>query len=134
RFPGSFCLIRFYADRGRAYNPWDGGLSWTGVTTTKNQLGMICLVLGLPSAWRVIEELRKRSRDRRKSTIFVHCCMILMAVWLIHTADSMTPFACFILAGLVIVMASSRAGRRRPALIHLVVGAVLSIAFSALFL
>jgi exopolysaccharide production protein ExoQ len=132
--PLSILLIRYYSDLGRAYNPWDGGLSWTGVTTTKNQLGMICLVLGLPSAWRVIEELRKRRRDRRKGTIFVHCCIILMAFWLIHTADSMTPFACFILAGLVIVMASSRAVSRRPALIHLVVGAVLSIAFSALFL
>lgn len=132
--PLSILLIRYYSDLGRAYNPWDGGLSWTGVTTTKNQLGMICLVLGLPSAWRVIEELRRASRERRKGTIFVHSCIILLAFWLIHTADSMTPFACFLLAGFVIVMASSRVVTRRPVLVHLVVGAVLSVAFSALFL
>jgi exopolysaccharide production protein ExoQ len=132
--PLSILLIRYYSDLGRAYNPWDGGLIWIGVTTTKNQLGMICLVLGLPSAWRVVEELRKGKANRRTGSIFVHSCIIVMAFWLIHTADSMTPFACFVLAGFVIVMTSSRFVARKPALVHLVVGAVLSVAFSALFL
>jgi O-antigen ligase len=57
-----------------------------------------------------------------------------MALWLLWTANSATAFAIFFLAGTVMVLASRPALGRRPAFIHLLVVAMLSVVVSALFL
>jgi O-antigen ligase len=132
--PLSVLFIRYYSDIGRAYSPWDGGLSYTGVTTSKNLLGMICLIFGLAAGWRLLEAFKIPKRERNNRSMFAQAVIVVLGLWLIHTADSMTPFSCFVLATSVMVWASRRAVVRRPILVHLAVLGVLSVSFSALFL
>lgn len=132
--PLSVLFIRYYSDIGRAYSPWDGGLSYTGVTTSKNLLGMICLIFGLAATWRLLEAMQTPKSKRNKRAMVAQAVIVVLALWLIWTANSMTPFSCFVLATIVMVWANRRAVVRRPLLVHLAVLAVLSVSFSALFL
>ena len=132
--PLSILFIRFYSDLGRVYNPWDGGLTYTGVTTNKNQLGMICLIFGLAAAWRILEVLMAKRWARTWGTLIANGVIVATGLWLIRAADSMTPFACFALAGGVMVLCSLRSVASKPLVIHLLVVSVLAVAFSALFL
>lgn len=132
--PLSVLFIRYYSDIGRAYSPWDGELSYTGVATSKNELGMICMIFGLPAAWRLLEIFRMPWREWKWGSIAAQTTVVVVGMWLIRVADSMTPFSCFILSTFVMVWASWRFVARRPFLIHLAVLSVLFVSFSALFL
>jgi exopolysaccharide production protein ExoQ len=132
--PLSVLFIRYYSDIGRAYSPWDGGLSYTGVTTSKNLLGMICLIFGLAATWRLLDAMQAPKAKWNKRSMAAQVIIIVLGLWLIWTANSMTPFSCFVLAATCMVWASRRAVVRRPVLVHLAVVGVLSISFSALFL
>src|SRR6267143_5184419 len=57
--PASILLAKYYPDLGRTYDRWEGTQFWTGVGTDKNMLGMTCLVFGLGSAWRFLQEFRR---------------------------------------------------------------------------
>ncbi len=52
--PLSVLFIKFYPDVGRGYHPWTWTPYYTGVTTNKNELGRLCLVLGLGIFWRLL--------------------------------------------------------------------------------
>jgi exopolysaccharide production protein ExoQ len=132
--PLSVLFIRYYSDIGRAYSPWDGGLSYTGVTTSKNLLGMICLIFGLAATWRLLVATQTPRRNWNKGSMFAQGVIITLALWLIWTANSMTPFSCFVLSTTVMIWASRPAVARRPVLVHFAVVGVLAVSFSALFL
>src|SRR6266852_2726470 len=52
--PISLLFIKYYPDWGRAYDPGAWTPMYTGVTTNKNQLGMIALISGLGAVWRFL--------------------------------------------------------------------------------
>jgi O-antigen ligase len=134
--PASVLLIKYYPDLGRMYSPFTGEAASTGVTTNKNQLGYVCLLLGLGCAWRVLEAVRDRQGTRRSRSglLIAHGTVLAMAIWLFWMANSMTSFACFLMAVTLLVAAHVRAFARRVWLVHLQVAAILIISFSALFL
>src|SRR5262249_51353637 len=45
--PLSVLFIKYYPDLGRTHSEWSGELYYTGVTTNKNLLGLLCMVSGL---------------------------------------------------------------------------------------
>ena len=64
--PTSLLLIKYYGDLGRASSP-DGGMNNTGVTTNKNTLGVVLLVISLGALWHLITIVRDKHRaDRRR--------------------------------------------------------------------
>jgi exopolysaccharide production protein ExoQ len=132
--PLSILLIRYYPDLGRGYGTWDSKLEWTGVTTNKNLLGMICLIFGLASAWRLIEMYRRKGSVRRLGPMIAHSALLLLALELMIQADSATSIACLVMAGSVMVITSRPAVARKRFLVYAGVSTVLLIAFSALFL
>lgn len=132
--PISVLFIRYYPDLGRAYGYHSGALTWTGVTTEKNTLGLISVIYGLASGWRLIEAYRERKNPARIRTLIAHGVMLLIAMYLLYEADSATSKACFVLAGGVMLVTSLRAIVRKPVLVHLIVGGVVVGAFCVLFL
>jgi O-antigen ligase len=134
--PVSVLLIKYYPEFGRLYSPFTGEASYTGVTSNKNQLGYVCLLLGLGSVWRIVEVVRDgRGTDRnRNGPLVAHGVVLAMVIWLFGMANSMTSFACFLMAVTLLVAANVRAFRRRPWLVHLLVAAILAVSVSALFL
>src|SRR5260221_139583 len=101
-----------------------------GVTTNKNTFGVDCLVLGLGSLWCFLES-RRQGGPRRAGPMIAQGTMVLIALFLVLESNSMTSLSCLVMAGGLMLL-TVRA--RKPAVIHLLVVAVLSISFSALFL
>ena len=107
-------------------------MHWTGVTTNKNMLGLICMLVGLHAVWRIIRAFRNRKGRARLLT--VHGAMLLMVVYLLHEANSATSTSCFMLGSALIIAISLFRWARRPRMVHvLAVGAVLLAACAAFF-
>jgi O-antigen ligase len=137
--PLSVLFIKYYPDLGREYRSSDfsAGVwvqSFTGVTTGKNTLGVVCLVLGLGAVWRLLEDAPEMKKFGRLRWICVHVIPLTIAMWLFWIAHSATSGACFLMgAGLIFVIGWTAVSRQRW-LIHLLVGSILLITCSTLFL
>lgn len=130
--PVSILFIKYYPNWGRSYNQWTWTPQYSGVTTFKNLLGMITLVCALGILWSFICTWRDRPA-RRWQHLFAQSIMLGMAAWIFMIANSMTSLSCFILAGSVMVLANLAWIRRRPALIHVLVGGTIAVSIIALF-
>lgn len=132
--PISILFIKFYPDFGRGYHPWTWTPYYTGVTTNKNELGRLCLVLGLGFVWRFLTALRmSRSRARTKQLAAFGACLG-MTLWLFYMSDSMTSLSCFLLATGLMVGSTLRTVARKPWLVHVMVIAIIAASITTLFL
>ncbi len=116
-FPASVLLIKYYDNLGRAYDP-SGGMSNTGVTTNKNALGLIVLVISLGVLWNVRALLMHKDEVRRGRRLVAQCILLAFALALLAMADSATSIACFFLGGGLMLATGLRAIRIRPARVH----------------
>jgi exopolysaccharide production protein ExoQ len=129
--PLSVLFIKYYPNLGRVYDYWTFLPSETGVTTDKNMLGMICMVLGLGCVWQLLLAWRERSRE--KKSLIAQGVVLAMVLWLFWVANSMTSLCCFTMgAGLLVVISTSRIGRKR-AIIHLMLAIMLFGTLATLF-
>lgn len=131
--PISILLIRYFPDKGRSYG-MDGVQYWTGVTTGKNSLGMICLIFGLASLWQLLFTYRNRDEVGRTRRLAAHATMVAMALWLLWIADSKTSLSCFVLIGGLMTVTTFFSFARKPAVLFLMIFALVSISFTILFL
>jgi exopolysaccharide production protein ExoQ len=132
--PLSILLIKYYPDLAVYYNYWDGRQYVSGVAADKNMLGVICLVLGLGAWWQCLGAYEERKGRERTRRVIAHGAVLAMVIWLFWLADSKSSLSSFILGGGLIAMARRFRLARRPALVHLVVAAVVGVSFSVLFL
>jgi exopolysaccharide production protein ExoQ len=132
--PLSILLIKYYPELGRGYDRWEGRAQYTGVTTDKNMLGMICLVSGLGAVWRLGEAFRGREDTRRSGSLMAQGALLVMVLWLFWIANSMTSLACFLLASIVMMATNLSALARRRALLHGLVLATLCVPLIVLFM
>lgn len=130
--PLSVLLIKYYPDIGREYNRWTWLPSYRGVAETKNGLGMLCLVFGLSSLWRVITVYLGKLNRRSTQSAVAHSLILGMVVWLLWMSNSITAAVCFVLAAGLMTFAMFARIVRKSAVVHLlvlvptvVVGAVL---------
>jgi exopolysaccharide production protein ExoQ len=115
--PTSVLLIKYYGDLGRGYTP-DGEPMNTGVTTNKNMLGIILLVVSLGTVWRVLGLLRAKTEPNRGRHLLAQGALLAFAIWLLGLADCKTCISCFTLGSVLIVAANLPAFRGRPARVH----------------
>lgn len=129
--PISILLIEYYPSLGREYSIRTGAFAYTGVTLNKNEFGMLCLIVGLASVWRLVYILRDRFHRSRR--LVAHGAMLLTVLWLLIVANSATSLAAFLVGSAFIVLANLR-GKVRPAHIHALAGvAVCAALFVVLF-
>ena len=74
----------------------------------KNLLGMICMICGLASVWRVSQVFRGET-IHTTAPLIAHGTLLAMVAWLFWQANSMTSVSCFLIATGVIIMTSFRA-------------------------
>jgi len=129
--PLSVLFIKYYPNLGRVYNYWTFLPSETGVTTDKNMLGMICMVLGLGCVWHLL--LAWRQRSRKKGSLIAQAVLLAMVLWLFWVANSMTSLVCFTMGGGLLVAISISRRARKPVIIHLMVTIMLCGTLAALF-
>jgi exopolysaccharide production protein ExoQ len=132
-FPASVLFIRYYGDLGRGYTS-DGLPMNTGVTTNKNSLGLIVLLVSLVVLWNVRSLLLHKDEPNRGRRLLAQGTLLAFGLALFWMADCSTCKACFILGSLLIIALKLRAIRRRPARVHALCLAMLLAAAVALLL
>jgi exopolysaccharide production protein ExoQ len=130
--PLSIVLIKYFPAMAKQYDPWSGGQSFSGVTTSKNMLGIICLVCGIYFFWDTVVRWADRKNKQQKSIILVNAGLIGMIVWLLIICDSATSRTCLIIACLVILAAHSKVIQRHPRILSAAIP-VIFLTFSLLF-
>ena len=115
--PLSVLMIKYYPELARYYGRWDATSYFSGVTTNKNTLGVICLIFGLASFWQLLLVLRSADATGRFRRFIAHGAMLAMVAWLFALANSMTSLSCFLVGAAVMLAASitpqGAAGGRR---------------------
>jgi O-antigen ligase len=130
----SVLVIKYFPAVGRAYHPWSWDVYYVGVADGKNGLGVLCLVFGIASVWRFVRVLRGEEGGRKAGRLIAHGVTLAMTLWLFTLANSATSWACFFMATILIVASSFRALNRKPIVAHVLIWAMLSVSFAALFL
>jgi exopolysaccharide production protein ExoQ len=95
--PMSITLMKYFPALGRAFEYWSGASMNTGVTKNKNELGYVCMILGLYLVWHLKAQwtLRRVASERRD--VLAALTLLAMACYLMQVANSKTS-----LVGLVV--------------------------------
>ena len=109
--PLSVVLIKYYPNLGKTFSVW-GVQEYTGVSTSKNMLGALCLVSGMFFFWDTITVWHQRSRVRVRRVLLVNAVLIWMILWLLNVSASSTSTICLAIGCLMITLAHSNFGRR----------------------
>jgi exopolysaccharide production protein ExoQ len=123
--PLSIVLIKYFPAIARDYDPWTGGQTFSGASTSKNMLGIICLVCGIYFCWDIVARWADRKVRRQKQIMLLNVALIWMIVWLLNICDSVTSQTCLVIACLVILAAHSKVARRHPRILTVTIPCVL---------
>jgi O-antigen ligase len=125
--PASILLIKYFGDLGRSYDPFTGGPMNTGVTTNKNLLGVITLVLSLGALWRVLTLLRAKGELHRGRHLMAQSILLAFGATLLVKAHSATSTVSFALGAGLMFATLLPVFRVRPVAVHALI-AVLVLA------
>ncbi len=115
--PLSFLLAKYYPLQGMQFNPWTGAAMFVGPSTSKNGLGVICLVAGIYFLWDTVARWSERKKSRTKLIILVNIVFFALSFRLLLLANSATCRVCFGLACVIIFLAHTRMIQRNPGLL-----------------
>jgi exopolysaccharide production protein ExoQ len=123
--PLSVMLIKYFPAIARWYDPYTGFATYTGATTSKNMLGIVCLVCGIYFCWDTVVRWPDRKNKRQQRIIAMNAVMIYEIAWLLNICNSATSRTCLVLACLVILAAHSKAVQRSPGKLTVMIPVVL---------
>jgi len=95
--PLSVVLIKYYPALGKTFSAW-GGQEYTGVSTSKNMLGALCLVSGIFFFWDTIARWHQRRDVRVTRVILLNIAFIGMILWLLNVSASTTSTVCLVVS------------------------------------
>jgi O-antigen ligase len=101
--PASLLFIKYYPEYGRAFDPWSGAALNVGVMLTKNDLGYVCMVLGLALSWNALQSWQGRDMPNRWRELGISASLFALSVWLLLVSDSKTSLTCLTL-GLAVMI------------------------------
>jgi exopolysaccharide production protein ExoQ len=122
--PLSILLVKYYSELGRNYSYWTGTVEYVGAATSKNMLGLLCMISGLFFFWDTVTRWPERKQRRTKRILLVNVTFIAMTLWLLNLAHSTTSDVCLFLGCLVIATAHSKVFRRNPAFLKALIPAL----------
>src|SRR5215469_2201667 len=115
--PLSIVLIKYYSYMAISYSRFTGEKEYIGVATSKNMLGVVCLVSGLFFSWDTITRWSKRSERRTRRILAVNLAFLAMTLWLLNLSNSATSRVCLMLGCLIIAALHTRWFSRHPAFV-----------------
>lgn len=115
--PLSILLIKYFPQMGRQYDSWTGAVEYVGAATSKNMLGLLCLIAGLFFVWDLATRWADRSNKHIRRIFAVNILFLALTLWVLHQAKSTTSTVCLALGTVVILVLKSAIFRRHPKLI-----------------
>jgi len=125
--PLSILLNKYFPDYSRSYSGWTGAVSLQGATTSKNMLGVLCLVSALFFLWDSAGRWSKRKDRRTKRILLVNAAFLLMSLSLLADAHSTTSTVCLVLGASVIALGNSKTWQRHPGALKILLPATFLI-------
>jgi exopolysaccharide production protein ExoQ len=125
--PLSILLDKYYPFLGKQYDSWTGAAMFVGATTSKNMLGVLCLVSALFFFWDTVTRWSDRKERRTKRIIAVNVLFFVMTLWLLNLANSATSKVCLAIGCMVIVAARSNMFRRHPTFLKAAIPALFCV-------
>jgi len=122
--PLSVVLMKYFPTIGRYYLYWTGSVTYMGATTSKNNLGALCLISGLFFLWDTLRRWPERKQRQTKRVIRLNLVFIAMTLWTLNLANSATSRACLMIGSLVLLAAHSKAFQRYSTLLKILIPAV----------
>ena len=119
--PTSLLLIKYYPNLGKQYEFWSGASMFVGVTTSKNMLGVACMVSGIFFFWDTVMRWSDRRNRRNKQTIILNLLFIVITLWVLNLSNSATSRVCLVLGCLVIAAARRKGIKRNPFLLKVLI-------------
>lgn len=119
--PLSILLIKYYSDIGRHYSIWTGGSEFVGAATSKNTLGLLCLISGLFFFWDTMTRWNERKQRRVKRILLLNVVFIGMTLWLMNLAQSTTSYICLMMGSFVVVAAHIRFLKHHPTVLKVMI-------------
>jgi O-antigen ligase len=100
--PLSVVFIKYFPEMGRCFTR-SGEAMYTGVTTHKNSLGVLCLICFLMFLWNLLQMRVKgfKFSDNREALIYVF--FIFMITWLLYMANCATAILCCCLGASILI-------------------------------
>ena len=98
--PFSLVLNKYYPLLGRQYGRWSGIEMWTGVTSQKNQLGLLCMISIFFLGWALYQHWRERHKGAHYQ-VWADVFIVLLAMYLLHGANSATSLGSLILGAAI---------------------------------
>jgi exopolysaccharide production protein ExoQ len=125
--PLSVVLIKYYPQIGKQYEYWTGTAMFVGVATSKNMLGVVCVISGLFFFWDTVTRWPERKQRRTRWILLVNVAFIAMTLWLLDLSSSATSGVCLALGCLVIAVAHSKAFQRHPSFLKALIPGCVSL-------
>lgn len=121
--PLCILLNKYYPTISRQYDQWTGIGYYVGAATSKNMLGVLCLLSGIFFFWDTVTRWTNRKERRTKRIILVNVAFFAMTLWLLNLADSATCRVCLAIGCLVIAAAHSGWSKRYPSFLKVLIPA-----------
>lgn len=121
--PLSIVLVKYYPEISRQYDYWTGAFSDVGPTTSKNMLGVACLLSGLFFFWDTVTRWSDRKKTKVRQVILLNLAFIGMTLWVLHYSNSTTSFVCLALGCCTVVAGHIKIFRRHPTILKLLMPA-----------
>lgn len=119
--PLSILLDKYFPSYGRSFSVWTGQGYYQGAATSKNMLGVMCLIGGLFFLWDSIARWPNRKDKITRRILIVNGAFLALTLSLLRAAQSTTSSVCFVLGACVIIAAYSKPFRRHPGLLKLMI-------------
>ena len=119
--PLSVVFVKYFPHLARVYDHWSGKGYFVGVATSKNMLGVLCMISALFFLWDTLARWPQRDQPRRRAVLLVNGIFLAMSIWLLSIADSATSTLCLLLGSLIVFMARIQPVRSRPMILAILI-------------
>lgn len=128
--PLSFVTAKYFPEIGRYYDRWSHTPYISGVAGDKNLLGMTLFVSGLFLFYMLLKS-RKNQEEKTRLSPGILAFLLLMNVWLLMKAQSMTALLCAV-SSAVVLFVLERYGAKRLVVYFMAAAILVVFASSAL--
>ena len=111
--PVSVLLVKYFPELGRYYDRWTWLPSISGVTTTKNLLGMVVFVSAVFLAWMLFTVRDEKLRSGRSTDLLPLIILSTMTLWLLSKCESSTATTCTIVTVIIFWAMNYQTMRRK---------------------
>lgn len=123
--PLSILLVKYFPNIGKQYEFWSGNNMFVGAATSKNMLGVACLVSGVYLFWDTLSRWPNRRERGVKPAILVNLVLFAMTLYLLNLSNSATSKVCLALGCMVVAATNLRLMKRHPGILKVSIPVVL---------